>query len=41
MAERPSILVSEEELALQKQYMAQVRSETCGGKYKIVTSAVR
>lgn len=37
MAERPSILVSEEELALQKQYMAQVRSETCGGKYKIVT----
>ena len=37
MAERRSILVSEEELAQQRQFMQRVKNETGGGKYKIMT----
>ena len=37
MAERRSILVSEEELAQQRQFMQLVKNETGGGKYKIMT----
>ena len=37
MSERTAVLVSDEELAKQREYMARVRAEAGGGKYKIVT----
>ena len=37
MAERQNIVVSEEEMAQQRNYIAEVKKMTGGGKYKINT----